>query len=136
MPSSEDDLSFSAVCSLLDKLENLRNQYHAPSTKLSKVTFRARQTKILNQWTDFYRAMILKDCQSTLAVMSLLSPDLRRERKYTMKEFMFAAVVARALGMGGMGVNRLRNWRLMDGDFGVALEKEINKRVQVLKFSD
>lgn len=129
MTSSEDDLSFSAICSLLDELENLRNQYHAPTTKLSKVTFRARQTKMLHQWTDFYRANILKDSQSTLAVLSLLSPDLRRERTYTMKEFTLAAVVARALGMGDVGVNRLRNWRLMDGDFGVALEKEIKKRV-------
>lgn len=46
-----------------------------------------------------------------------------------MKEHVLAGVVARALGMGNQGINRLRTWRLNDGDFGVALERAMTQRV-------
>ena len=64
-----------------------------------------------------------------LAALSLLFPDLRTDRIYVMKEHVLAGVIARAFGLGSQGLNRLRKWRLNDGDFGVALERIMTSRV-------
>src|SRR5271169_2253281 len=129
MANSEDVLQFSAICSLLDKLEELRTRYHAPGTKLNQATFRTCQKTLVGQWTKHYHSVILKDSQSVLATLSLLFPQLRRERVYTLKEHTLARVIGRAMGMGDREVEKLRRWRLNDGDFGVALEREMIKRV-------
>ena len=125
MADNDDALSFSSICSLLDKLETLRSRYYAPGTKkLTKQEFGKRQRTLVSQWTESYNPIILKDSQAVLATLSLLFPYLRTDRVYVMKEHVLARVVARALGMGNQGINRLRTWRLNDGDFGVALEKD------------
>jgi hypothetical protein len=125
-----DVLSFSAVCSLLNKLETLHTRYYAPGTNnFTKPEFGKRQRSLVSQWTEFYNPIILKDSQAALAVLSLLFPYLRTDRVYVMKEHVLAGVVARALGMGNEGINRLRKWRLNDGDFGVALERTMTRRV-------
>lgn len=130
MANTHDVLSFSAICSLLDKLETLRTRYHALGTKkLTKREFGTRQRTLVSQWTEFYDPIILKDSQSVLAALSLLFPHLRTDRVYVMKEHVLAGAIARAFGMGNQGLNRLRKWRLNDGDFGVALEKTMIQRV-------
>lgn len=134
MANSDDFLSFSAICSLLDKLEALRTRYHAPGTKLTKPAFRTRQKSLVDQWTKFYNSIILKDSQSILATLSLLCPDLRTDRVYTLREHTLAPPIARALGMGSQGVDKLRKWRLNDGDFGVALERVMTRRVEQTMF--
>src|SRR5437667_4152659 len=121
MTNTDDTLTFSAICSLLDKLEVLRTRYYAPSTKkFIKREFGERQRTLVSQWTEFYNPIILKDAKLVLATLSLLFPDLRTDRVYVMKEHVLAGVIARAFGMGSQGLNRLRKWRLNDGDFGVA----------------
>ena len=130
MANSNDTLTFSAICSLLDKLEALRTRYYAPGTKkFTKREFGARQRTLVSQWTELYIQVILKDGQLVLAALSLLFPDLRTDRVYVMKEHVLAGVIARAFGMGSQGLNKLRQWRLNDGDFGVALEPIMTLRV-------
>jgi DNA ligase N terminus len=124
-------LPFSAICSLLDVLETLLTKYHAPGTKLTKKTFRACQEKEIQSWTQFYKIAITKDSQTTLATLSLLFPYLRRDRVYFLKENTIATALGKALGMGVTGVEKLRDWRLKYGDFGLALEKTLKQRVYV-----
>ena len=64
-----------------------------------------------------------------LAVLSLLFPDLRKERVYTMKEHTLSRVLAKAMGMGPQWLLRLSNWRLEYKDFGSAVESIIKQRV-------
>jgi len=130
MSNPDHTLTFSGICSLLDKLEALRTRYYAPGTKnFTKREFGARQRSLVSQWTEFYNPVILKDGQLVLAALSLLFPDLRTDRIYVMKEHVLAGVIARAFGLGSQGLNRLRKWRLNDGDFGVALERIMTSRV-------
>ena len=130
MANCDNYLSFSAICLLLDKLETLRTRYHAPGTKkFTKREFGTRQRTLVSQWTEFYNPIILKDSEPILAILSLLFPHLRTDRVYVMKEHVLAGVIARAFGMGNQGLHRLRKWRLNDGDFGVALERVMTRRV-------
>ena len=126
-------LSFAAICSLLEELEALLNVYRAPKSKLKKRDFKARQRQIVERWATVYNFSILKDNQSVLAVLSLLFPDLRCDRVYTMKEHVLSRVVTKVLGMGVEALEKLRkNWRLQDKDFGTAVEKIMRGRVCIL----
>src|SRR5271170_7656539 len=87
MANKEENLSFFAICSLLDALNGLRTKYHSPSKPLKLPVFRAKKASLIKQWTRYYLPLILKDPQSTLATLSLLFPDLRVERVYVMKEY-------------------------------------------------
>jgi hypothetical protein len=130
MPNAEKNLLFEAICSLLDELESLLNLYRAPKSKLKKRNFKARQRDIVERWATEYNASILKDNQSVLAVLSLLFPDLRSERVFTMKEHVLSKVVSTALGMSEEASEKLRkNWRLQEKDFGTAVEKIMKGRV-------
>src|ERR1700721_4633708 len=125
--SSDKPLSFEAICSLLDALEDVLNRYQAPKHPITRPVFKSRQRKQAVDWAKFYQSSIVKDSQSTLSVLGLLFPDLRRERVYVLKEHTLSAVLARAVGMGREGLERLRNWRLENKDFGYAVEKEMKK---------
>ena len=74
----------------------------------------------------------MKDSHSILATLSLLFPHLQADRTYTMQESALAKVVSRVLGMGPAGEKELSNWKLNDGNFGVAMEKIMEHRVLVL----
>jgi hypothetical protein len=130
MVKAEKVLSFKAICSLLDELEGLLNRYRALKSKLKKRDFKARQREIVERWATDYKSSILIDNHSVLAVLSLLFPDLRNQRVFTMKEHVLSKVVTTALGMGGEASERLRkNWRLQEKDFGTAVEKIMKGRV-------
>jgi hypothetical protein len=68
-----------------------------------------------------------------LAVLSLLFPELRRDRVYYVKEPKLAEILARVLGMGNRGLEGLRNWRLKHRDFGTAFENAMKLRVWCFK---
>jgi DNA ligase N terminus len=129
MANSEENLSFEAICSLLDKLEALRSRYKLSGTKLTQTEFRRRQKTLLCEWSHYYNTLILKDDQSILAVLSLLLPDLRTDRVYFLKEQTLAPVIGRTMGIGSLGVNKLINRRPTEGDFGLALERTMIHRV-------
>jgi len=129
MANSTQELSFADICSLLNELENLRKKYRAPGNKLTRTEFSARKKANVDQWTKYYKPVIMKDSDSILATLSLLFPDLQADRTYTMKEHALSKVVSRVLGMGARGENGLRNWRLNDGDFGAAMERIMKGRV-------
>jgi hypothetical protein len=74
----------------------------------------------------------MKDSHSILATLSLLFPHLQADRTYTMQESALTKVVSRVLGMGPAGQKELSNWKLNDGNFGVAMEKIMKHRVVVL----
>jgi len=48
-----------------------------------------------------------------------------------MQEHVLSRSVSRVLGMGPKGESELQNWRLIDGGFGVAMEKAMDGRVFV-----
>jgi len=127
--SACDTLLFKDLCRFLDVLENLLNEYQAPNTRLKKPTFNARRRKEAQGWAAFYKDAIHRDSESMLAVLSLLFPDLRKERVYTMKEYTLSRVLAKAMGMGPQWLLRLNNWRLEYKDFGSAVESILKKRV-------
>jgi hypothetical protein len=122
-------LLFKDICCFLDVLEGLLNEYQAPKTRLKKPAFKARQRKEAHAWAGFYRDAIHRDSDSILAVLSLLFPDLRKERVYTMQAFTLSRVLAKALGMGPQWLKKLRNWRLEYKDFGNAVEGIMEQRV-------
>ena len=127
--SACDALLFKDLCRFLDVLENLLNEYQAPNTRVKKPTFNARRRKEAHGWATFYKDAIHRDSESMLAVLSLLFPDLRKERVYTMKEHTLSRVLAKAMGMGPQWLLRLSNWRLEYKDFGSAVESIIKQRV-------
>lgn len=133
MASTDEKLPFSAICSLLNDLESLLERYKAPKTTLSRSEFRARQTKTIKRWHEYYKSRIVCDSTSVLAVLSLLFPELRRDRVYYVKEPKLAEILARVLGMGNRGLEGLRNWRLKHRDFGTAFEKAMKLRVWCFK---
>ena len=121
--------SFSGICDFLDQLEALLRQYQSSGTKLTKGKLRTRQQNLTRKWSEKHLIAILNDRDAMLATLSLLFPDLRQDRVYSLKEYSLAVVLAKALGMGDRGLNKLWNWREMEGDLGVTLEKELTKRV-------
>ena len=127
--SACDTLLFKDLCCFLDVLENLLNEYQAPNTRVKKPMFNARRRKEAKGWATFYKDAIHRDSGSMLAVLSLLFPDLRKERVYTMKENTLSRVLAKAMGMGPQWLLRLSNWRLEYKDFGSAVESILKQRV-------
>ena len=96
MANPGDCLSFAAVCSLLDKLEALRIEYHAPGIiNFTKRDFGIRKQSLVSQWNAYYTAVILKDNHSVLATLSLLFPDLHTARVYTLREHALDGVIGR-----------------------------------------
>jgi len=121
-------LWFSDICSLLDALEELFDRYQSKS-KLSKRDFRARRTKLVEQWVRHYQLAILRNEKQLIATLSLLFPGLRRERVYTMKETRLAEVIAQAIGCGSEDLQLLANWRSTHKDFGSAAQSVMKRRV-------
>jgi hypothetical protein len=89
--------------------------------------------KTIKRWHEYYKSRIICDSASVLAVLSLLFPELRRDRVYYVKELKLAEVLAHVLGMGNNGLKGLRNWRLNHRDFGIAIEKAMKFRVWCFK---
>lgn len=129
MAYGKNNLTFNSVCVLLENLETLLKQYQTPGTKLTKQRFRMCQQERIQRWNEHYNTAVLRDSESALAALSLLFPDLRQDRVYSLKEHTLAGVLAKALGMGELGLRQLRNWRLTEDDLGLAFEKELRKRV-------
>jgi len=129
MAYRENTLTFNSICILLENLETLLKQYQTPGTKLTKERFRMCQQERFQQWNEHYNAAILRDGQSALAALSLLFPDLRQDRVCSLKEHTLGGVLAKALGMGELGLSQLRNWRLTEDDLGSTFERELRKRV-------
>ena len=132
MTNTSNELSFADICSLLNKLEVLRNKYRAPGNRITRTKFTTNKSSQIDQWIRDYKPVIMKDSGSILAALSLLFPHLQADRTYTMKESALTKVVSRVLGMGPRGEKELGNWKLNDGDFGVAMEKIMKDRVIVL----
>jgi hypothetical protein len=132
MANTSNELSFAEICSLLDKLETFRNKYRAPGNRITRTEFTHNKHSKIDQWIRDNKPVIMKDSQSILATLSLLFPHLQADRTYTMQESALAKVVSRVLGMGPRGEKELSNWKLNDGNFGVAMEKIMKDRVLVL----
>jgi hypothetical protein len=132
MEETVPPLSFCRVCELLDALERLYTRYQAPGTKLSQHQFRAERRRITRKWVTDHCTALLKDQSTVLATLSLLLPALRADRVYTLSDKMLARVVASAMGMGPKTEDRLRGYRLNERDFGSALERQMDMRVQTV----
>jgi hypothetical protein len=132
MANPSNELSFADICSLLDELETFRNKYRARGNGIKRSEFSDNKHSKIDEWIRDNKPVIMKDSHSILATLSLLFPHLQADRTYTMQEHALAKVVSRVLGMGPRGEKELRNWKLKDGNFGVAMERVMKDRVTLL----
>jgi DNA ligase N terminus len=124
-------LQFSRICNLLDALERLYNRYRTGKPKLGRTEFRRIRLETLRNWIDHHRNELFIDAATVYAMLSLLLPDWR-DRKYNLGEAKtMAPAVCQAMGMGKTTENELLQWRVKERDFGLALERQMARRVGI-----
>jgi|SRR5579859_5224455 len=128
--TAEESLSFAVICGLLSDLERLLTRRHDRKLKLTRGAFYARQKQIVARWIEDHRRAILRDKESLESCLSLLFPEFRRERVYTLKEHTLSGALAAAMGRGKEGAERFRQWRLKEKDLGITLEQIMTSRVR------
>jgi hypothetical protein len=134
--ASNDSLPFEAIRVLLDSLDVLLHEFRSPgSTRGNKDFYRRRKDRIL-KWVQDYHSLIIKDCDSILATLSLLLPGLRRDWVYYVQEHDLSSNLARIVGVGHVVVKRLSRWRSTHGDLGAAFESIVQNRVLPSIFSN
>jgi DNA ligase N terminus len=125
----DQSLQFSRICELLDALERLYNRYRTGKPKLGRTEFRQKRLETLRNWIGHCCELLLVDAETVYAALSLLLPDWR-DRVYNLGEAKtIVSAVCQAMGMGKTTEQELLQWRVKERDFGLALEKQMARRV-------
>lgn len=125
--SPESVLSFPEICDLLDTLQKLLDKY--TSSKMKKRVFYNREATVVRNWVSERELKVKKDSTTLLAFFSLVLPYFRMDRHYFIKEHNLSSVLAKAMGVGPKTVEEFEQWRTTYGDFGLAVENVLKRRV-------
>jgi DNA ligase-4 len=113
-------LSFSAICSLLQSIENITTRQ--PQLLPADHTEGVRQ--IISNWFTHHRCHLDGPATDGAAVLSALLPHRRKDRVYGIKSPLFAKKLSRLLGFNYTQRTLFSGWTTgAHGDLGVYVER-------------
>lgn len=111
---------YTHVVQLLEALYSLATKKLEPKL----FSLKARYTTLIISWFDHHRPLFASANLGTAALFSVLFPELRPDRVYSLREDGLVRVIARCLGLGVTRQRQLGNWRLdAAGDLGTMVER-------------
>ncbi|OLL24090.1 DNA ligase 4 [Neolecta irregularis DAH-3] len=111
---------FGDVCNLLEALER------AQLAKLSKIRTKQVYSETLNVFFNCHKDILKNNSKMTLALLSMLLPDMRKDRVYALRENSLVKIFTKVLDIEHRKT-QLENWRESgNGDLGTALKRIVD----------